>query len=423
MALSSTFMIECITIENATFTSLLQDKGVGPDESTYESMKTKIFKGPDGRRYRDIWKLSKLYVEKIKASRERFPRYPTHRDDSAVVKRIGNIIFELRDNDAGVFVLEQGPIHTKFASMWGADNESGGPTMSDKARIFGLVTSEKYKDELNILMGRPSVASANVGSRLDRDDPSISQRNIWNRVKIDFHDSTVVVHDPSNWTDASGIEGYSEINPNDAQRLKMHQNRDTDFFKKTLFKEVLNVYRNACKKYRKDTGNGGGQPENFLDWNKNEDVKFQHFCRGQSVALLTWVFMKDRESNYILEEEKDEIPTNFQVEDSTISPVNTQRRVPSSVGKGLEDVLKTTQNTMASLMRSVTNISSGQRDSNMNYHDMAKTLELTSQMQKEMESETVVDSSNDEGENGNRRKRLKAALEKIEDGIMDSLGC
>jgi hypothetical protein len=67
MALSSTFMIECITIENATFTSLLQDKGVGPDESTYESMKTKIFKGPDGRRYRDIWKLSKLYVEKIKS--------------------------------------------------------------------------------------------------------------------------------------------------------------------------------------------------------------------------------------------------------------------------------------------------------------------------------------------------------------------
>ena len=154
-----------------------------------------------------------------------------------MVKRIGNIIFELRDHDGGVFVLDQGPIHTKFASMWGADNESGGPTMSDKARIFGLVTSEKFKDELHILMGRPSVASQNVGSRLDRDDPSLSQRNIWNRVKIDFHDSTVVVHDPSNWTDASGIEGYTEINANDAQRIKIHQNRDTDFFKKLCSKK------------------------------------------------------------------------------------------------------------------------------------------------------------------------------------------
>ena len=64
MSLSSTFMIDCITIDNATFSSLLQDKGVGPDEPTYKSLKTKVFKGPDGTRYRDIWKLSKLYVEK-----------------------------------------------------------------------------------------------------------------------------------------------------------------------------------------------------------------------------------------------------------------------------------------------------------------------------------------------------------------------
>ena len=94
---------------------------------------------------------------------------------------------------------------------------------------------------------------------------------------------------------------------------------------------MLNVYRNACKKYRSDTGNGGGQPENFLDWNKNEDIKFQHFCRGQSVALLTWVFMKDRESNYILEEEKDEIPTTFQVVNSTNS--SGSRRRPKNYTK------------------------------------------------------------------------------------------
>ena len=79
----------------------------------------------------------------MKASRDRFPRYPTHRDDSAVVKRIGSIVFELRDNDSGVYVLEQGPVHTEFASMRGVYNESSGPTMSDKARIFGLVTSKK----------------------------------------------------------------------------------------------------------------------------------------------------------------------------------------------------------------------------------------------------------------------------------------
>ena len=78
---------------------------------------------------------------------------------------------------------------------------------------------------------------------------------------------------------------------------------------------------------------------------------------------------------------------------------------------------------MASFLRSATNNSIEQRDSNMNYHDMAKTLELTSQMQKQMESDNALEISDDGSGNGNRRKRLKAALEKIEDGIMDSLGC
>ena len=139
-----------------------------------------------------------------------------------MIKRIGGIIFTLRNNVDGVFRLDQAPIHTKFASMWGEDNESGRPTMSNKARIFGLVTSAKYKDELNILLGKPSTASENVGKRIDRDDSSLSLRSIWNRIKMNFHDPSVVVHNPSNWSDASTIDGSSEINPNDVQKMNEH---------------------------------------------------------------------------------------------------------------------------------------------------------------------------------------------------------
>ena len=422
---SASFLIECITIETGTYEALLQDKGVGSGETEYDSMKSRFFKAADNRKYKGVWQLAKLFVEKLKSSVDRFPRYPSKREDSAIIKRIAGIIFTLRNQVDGVYCLDQAPLHTRFASLWGEDNESGGPTMSDKARIFGLVTSDKYKDELNILMGRPSAASENVGTRIDRDDSSLSQRNIWNRIKMDFHDESVIVHNPSNWSDASTIEGYSEIKPNDKQRMSRHQNRDTDFFKKTLFKEVISVYRSACKKYRKDTGNGGGKPENFMDWNKNEDVKFQYFCRGQSAALLTWVFMKDRECHYILEEEKDQIPIDIQIEDSTnfsvVSTSTTRRRSPTSVGKGIEEILKTTQNTMSSLLESVSDNTSQKRDSNMNYHDMAKTLELTSQMQKDFASENANEDYNVESPSAKRRKRLKAALEKIQDGVMDSL--
>ena len=197
--------------------------------------------------------------------------------------------------------------------------------------------------------------------------------------------------------------------------------RDTDFFKKTLFKEVLSVYRNACKKYRKDTGNGGGKPENFLDWNENEDVKFQHFCKGQSVALLSWIFMKDRECNYILEEEKDTIPSSIQIEGNNISPLT--KISSSSIGKGVEQILTSTQTTIQSLLKATSGDEKVQRDANMNYHDTAKTLELTNQMQSEMERESDPNDDADDTEKSRRRKRMKAALEKIQDGVMDSLGC
>ena len=109
-----------------------------------------------------------------------------------------------------------------------------------------------------------------------------------------------------------------------------------------------------------------------MNWNKNEDVKFQYFCRGQSAALLTWVLMKDRKCHYILEEEKDEIPLYIQVENSTIFQLKAA---------------------------------------------------LTTQMQKDFASENARENNNEESSSGNRRKRLKAALERIQDGVMDSLGC
>ena len=71
---------------------------------------------------------------------------------------------------------------------------------------------------------------------------------------------------------------------------------------------------------------------------KMKTLNFKNNCRGQSVALLTWVFMKDRESHYILEREKDEIPLDIQVEDSTNisvedSSVSTRKRSPLSIEK------------------------------------------------------------------------------------------
>ena len=59
---------------------------------------------------------------------------------------------------------------------------------------------------------------------------------------------------------------------------------------------------------------------------------------------------------------------------------------------------------MSSLLQKNSNNAPQTRDSNMNYHDMAKALELTSQMQKDMASENVNAINNEEHPSENRRK-------------------
>ena len=82
---------------------LIQDKGVGPEDEQFDKIKSKVFKAPDKRKYKDLWKLSKTFVDKMKLNKERFQRYPSNSDDAAVIRKINGIIFSLRDNREGVF--------------------------------------------------------------------------------------------------------------------------------------------------------------------------------------------------------------------------------------------------------------------------------------------------------------------------------
>ena len=69
-------------IETSTYEALLQDKGVGSGEPNYDSMKSRFFKAADNRKYKGVWQLAKLFVEKLKSSVDRFPRYPSKREES-----------------------------------------------------------------------------------------------------------------------------------------------------------------------------------------------------------------------------------------------------------------------------------------------------------------------------------------------------
>ena len=87
----------CVTIEESVVDHLVRDTGVGPNDDGYDTLKSKFFKRPDDKKYKDLWILEKKYVVLLKKSKVRFHRYPFNRTNASLVKQICGMIFELRN--------------------------------------------------------------------------------------------------------------------------------------------------------------------------------------------------------------------------------------------------------------------------------------------------------------------------------------
>ena len=351
------------------------------------------------------------YVEKNKS--EIFPRYPTKTHRSTLVRNVAKIIFTQREFRDNAFSLPQDILLTRLRAKWGFDNETAGAIPSDKARVFGIMMDDSFRDELHILLGKKTISSGEIGSsRHESDDPGLRSRNIWARLKICFNDPNFKVAHPRNWTSASDVDGYTNIDPNDAVRITCHSNRSVDWFKTQLFKDTISAYRKAAGKWRKDTGNGAGQPENFMNWNPNEDSKFANYTNDQQSALLTWVYMKDRECHYILEREQDDLPLDAQVTEKNKQARTESRRSPSSqMAKTVELMSKSIAGTAQLLHQSFASEADADKEG-MNPLEMARTLQMTEEL---LQKRGASDTSND------RQKRMKAAIEAIQDKVMDQV--
>jgi len=352
---SSFDLIPEITLSDAEYNRCLQDKGLDASDKS----KRKVYKSPNGDRYKDIYAVSRLFIEKVSNNQDRFPRFPRGSHTSNLQQKVGDYIFQHRIlNDNGCYDLPQQNVHFYLSCNYGMDNETSGPTVSDKARVFGIIMLENFEDERSLILKQSTRASRVTGSsRIDRDDPSLNLRNVWMRIKDAFHDSEIIISNPTNWIDASDVDGFENLKANDPDRIRSHKHKDADFFKRSLFNDTLSIYRETCRKYRSETGNGSGKPEDYTQWDVSEDKKISNYSNGQMSALLTWIFMKDRESSYILEAEKDAIPTNLQIDEfyeNDSSVVTNPRRSPTN---GLNTIISTIATASTNISTSFESIS------------------------------------------------------------------
>ena len=94
--------------------------------------------------------------------------------------------------------------------------------------------------------------------------------------------------------------------------------------------------------------------------------------------------MEDCETYYVLEEERNTFDEFTHVEEDKATPVKNRstnnKKSPSAIGRGMEKILQTTQNTLQTLLKTSTDDDRSKRDANTNYHDMTNTFELTTHM-------------------------------------------
>jgi hypothetical protein len=122
-------------------------------------------------------------------------------------------------------------------------------------------------------------------SRRDRNkqDQSIStDQGLYEVCAAKFNDPNYEARVPD---EAYKIDNYEAMSPNDLVRISIE--RDWSWFQATWEEYLRRKYREALKRWNKQTGGGDGT-----------SASFQNYCGGD--RWLAFVFMSDEESNFLL---------------------------------------------------------------------------------------------------------------------------
>lgn len=285
-------------------------------------------------------------------------------------------------------------------------------------RIFGILMNSELIDDLNILLGK-RVQDVPGAPRDSIDNPANLKRNIYSKIAHLFNNPNILVTNPSNWAECSEYEGYSEIDGNQKERVKLM--RDGTFVSER-FKNTLKSYRGAAKKYKSGTGGGSGRDHRFVTWEEREDKEFYGYSRSQGL-LLTWIFMHDKARHYILDTQPNKLPEPCRIDGAVSSP--SKRSVSSELHAAIQGIctsLHSQKDFQSKLVAAITSEENSSKDNEegslQEDMDIIKGLKETSKMMKDLKDDSSV-SSEDSTESTvaareHRREKRKTiqALEK-----------
>jgi hypothetical protein len=148
-------------------------------------------------------------------------------------------------------------------------------TPNDALRVTGIMLDPDIRGGIHGLLC----------SRRDRnkqDQPISTEQGLYEVCAGKFNDPDYIARVPN---EVDLLESYELLDPNHTERISIE--REWKWFKSTWDDYLRKKYRDALKRWNKDTGGGDGT-----------NPSFQNYCAGDK--WLAFVFMCDAESNFLL---------------------------------------------------------------------------------------------------------------------------
>jgi hypothetical protein len=184
-------------------------------------------------------------------------------------------------------------------------------------------------------------------SRRDRnkqDQPISTEQGLYEVCVEKFNDPSYIARVPN---EVELLENYEFMDPNDTERISIQ--REWNWFKSTWEDYLRKKYRDALKRWNKDTGGGDGT-----------NPSFQDYCGGEK--WLAFVFLCDADTNFLLASNASgKVPRNLTNEsgfsESGIDDgANAKRSTKKTLEAAIIDIQEKSATLYASLDKVVTSI-------------------------------------------------------------------
>ena len=306
-----------------------------------------------GRLYPKIYQLAGLVVSKIKEFPEAYPRFNhSTKNLSSVIHPLGRRILQTRKAYARAdihnlgrdvafidliqssayshrdtfYILSQQPLlEYIFLEKFGPPQDTKKVTTDDKVRVAGIAFMESSMRQcITSMIGK----ARGSRRRSELDAASGLSRAGFNMLHSKFIDKEVVVEIPEAWSSEETQQtmderhgpgtfaNYCTFNPNNLARLELPWTAE-DVMR--IFEKMVAEYQAMMDFYTKGTGGGAGASEHYADWMHRPAECVVGYIHQPCNFYLSVVHIWDKQYNWLLTDEKDPLPQNCAIDDSTIT--------------------------------------------------------------------------------------------------------